>query len=75
MKDITIYTSNTCPYCISAKDYLSKRGIEYTEKNVQMDPQAKKELIDMGYRGVPIIVVDGEQIVGFDKDRLDELLK
>ena len=74
MANITIYTSNTCPYCISAKDYLKQKGVEYTEKNVQTDKEARKELMAMGHMGVPVLIIDGEEIVGFDKERIDALL-
>ncbi|MTI69348.1 MAG: glutaredoxin family protein [Firmicutes bacterium] len=74
MANVTIFTSNTCPHCISAKEYLNDKGINYKEKNVQTDPNARKELMKKGYMGVPVIIVDGEEMVGFDKNRLDELL-
>ena len=74
MKNVIIYSTNTWPHCVTAKEYLSGKGINYTEKNVQSDTEARKELLAMGYRGVPVIVVDGEEIVGFDKGRLDQLL-
>ncbi|SCG81754.1 glutaredoxin [Proteiniborus sp. DW1] len=74
MANVTIYTSNTCPHCVSAKQYLSEKGINYTEKNVQTDPSARKELIQKGIMSVPVIVVDGQDIVGFDKAKLEELL-
>ncbi len=74
MANITIYTSNTCPYCISAKDYLKQKGVEYTEKNVQTDKEARKELMAMGHMGVPVLIIDGEEIVGFDKERIDTLI-
>lgn len=72
--DVTIYTSNTCPYCVSAKDYLNERGVPFVEKNIQTDPEARKELMRMGHMGVPVIIIDGEEIVGFNKARMDELL-
>lgn len=71
MKNIIVYTSSTCPYCTLAKDYLDEKGLEYTEKNVQSDPQARKELMDMGHMGVPVVVIGDEQIVGFDKNKID----
>lgn len=74
MANVTVYTSNTCPYCISAKDYLSEKGIEYTEKNVQTDKEARKELMAMGHMGVPVLVINGEEVVGFDKEKIDALL-
>lgn len=74
MEKITVYTSNTCPYCTMAKDYLKEKGIEFEEKNVQNDAQARTELMEKGYSGVPVIVVGDEEIVGFDKARLDTLI-
>lgn len=44
------------------------------EKNIQTDPSARKELMQKGHMGVPVIMVDDEEIVGFDKVRLEELL-
>lgn len=74
MANVVVYTSNTCPYCTLAKNYLSEKGIPYTEKNVQTDKDARKELMTMGHMGVPVLVVDGQEIVGFDKEKLDALL-
>ncbi len=73
-KSVVIYTSNTCGYCHAAKDYLQSINVEYTEKNVSTDPAARKELIQKGFMGVPVIVVDGETIQGFDKAKLESLL-
>lgn len=72
--DVIVYTSNTCPYCVSAKDYLNEKGISFTEKNIQTDPSARKELMSKGHMGVPVIVIDGEEVVGFDRAKIDELL-
>lgn len=75
MKNVKVFTSSTCPYCTMAKDYLIEKGVEFEEKNVQIDKEARMELMSKGYTGVPVIVIDNEEIVGFDKARLDELLK
>lgn len=74
MDKVIVYTSNTCPYCTMAKDYLHEKNIEFEEKNVQTNSEARSELMAKGYTGVPVIVVGNEEIVGFDKDRLDTLL-
>ncbi len=74
MADVVIFTSNTCPYCIAAKEYLDEKGVSYTEKNIQTDKTARKELMSMGHMGVPVLLIDGEEIVGFDKARIDQLL-
>lgn len=74
MKNVKIYTSTTCAYCHAAKEYLEEKGVSYEEKNISTDSDAKKELISMGYMGVPIIMVDDDVVEGFNKNKLDELL-
>lgn len=74
MANVVIYSSNTCGYCKQAKEYLQEKGVNYEEKNISNDPTARRELMQKGYMGVPVIVVNGEEIVGFDKSRLEQLL-
>ncbi|MEW9123579.1 MAG: glutaredoxin domain-containing protein [Thermotaleaceae bacterium] len=73
-KKIVIYTSDTCIYCHEAKDYLKSLGVDYLEKNVTKDMGARKELMAQGFMGVPVIMVDGEIIQGFDKRKLNDLI-
>ncbi len=74
MANVVIYSSNTCSYCTIAKEYLKEKGVSYEEKNISTDPAARRELMQKGYMGVPVIIVNGEEIVGFDKPRLEQLL-
>lgn len=74
MKKVIIYSSNTCSHCTAAKEYFKEKGLEYEERNISTDPQAKKELISKGFMGVPIIMVDEDVIEGFNKNKLDEIL-
>ena len=74
MEDVVLYTSNACPYCTLAKEYLEEKGVEYTEKNVQKDSDARKELMEMGHMGVPVVLIGEEEIVGFDKDKIDRAM-
>ncbi len=74
MEKIKVYSSSTCPYCEMAKEYLTEKGIEFEEKNVQTDKEARKELMKMGYTGVPVLVIGDEEIVGFDKAKINEAL-
>lgn len=74
MKPVIIYTSTTCPHCVTAKQYFTSKGIEYTEKNVGTDMEARKELMAKGYMGVPVIVVGDVEMVGFDKEKIEGLL-
>ncbi|MCT4633903.1 MAG: glutaredoxin family protein [Firmicutes bacterium] len=74
MKKIIIYASNTCPYCTLAKEYFEEKNLKYEERNIHNSPEARKELLQMGYRGVPVILIDGEEILGFDKEKIEEVL-
>ncbi|EHR36078.1 glutaredoxin family protein [Helcococcus kunzii] len=74
MEKVVVYSSDTCPYCVAAKDFLKENKVDFVEKNVTTDTEARNELIEKGYRGVPVIVVGDEEIVGFDKPRLESLL-
>jgi glutaredoxin-like YruB-family protein len=73
-KKIKIYSSSTCSNCSAAKEFIKEKGYDYQEKNVLTDKEAKKELLSMGYMGVPVIFVDDQVIVGFNKNKLDEML-
>ncbi|WP_103981902.1 glutaredoxin family protein [Helcococcus massiliensis] len=74
MKKVTVYTSNTCPYCVAAKDFLTENNVEFEEKNVTESLDYREELLAKGYRGVPVLVIGDEEIVGFDQNRISELL-
>ena len=73
---ITIYSTRTCAFCHAAKQYLSGRGIDFEEVKVDEIPDGPRKLIEKsGQLGVPVIDVDGTIIVGFDRPRLDSVLK
>lgn len=75
-KEVVIYSTPTCPYCKRAKDYLSRKGIPYTDINVAQDREKAKEMIQKsGQMGVPVIIIDDNEIVvGFNQSLLDKLL-
>jgi glutaredoxin len=52
-------------------EYLSRKGVEFTAKDVREDRVALKELLEMGYATTPVIVIDGQPIVGFDVEAID----
>lgn len=73
--NVKVYSTPTCGYCHQAKKYLSSRGVEYTEYDVSCDQRAAQEMIDLtGQGGVPVIVIDGQTIIGFDRFKIDVLL-
>lgn len=58
-----------------AKDYFDKLGVKYTDKDVEHDGDAMHEAVEKsGQRGIPVIDIDGEIIVGFDRPRIDAAL-
>jgi NADH-dependent peroxiredoxin subunit F len=74
MKKVTVYSTKNCPYCRMAKAFLDKHGVPYEGIDVDEDPDAAKKMIELsGQRGVPVIIVDNEVIVGFDSQRLNDL--
>ncbi|MDX1535527.1 MAG: glutaredoxin domain-containing protein [Candidatus Spechtbacterales bacterium] len=76
MKSVTIYTTPTCHYCHAAKEFFKENDVEYTEKNVAEDTEARQEMIEKsGQMGVPVIDVAGDLVVGFNKDVLQDLLE
>ncbi len=75
MSKVIIYSTPTCVYCRMAKDFFQKNGIEYTEHNVAADLAAREQMFAKSRQmGVPVIDVNGEIIVGFDKKTLEDLL-
>lgn len=81
MMQVTIYSTTTCPYCKMLKDYLSSKNISFTEKLVDTDSAAQKEMKEAsgGFLGVPFTLVvkdDGtkETILGFDQGKVDSIL-
>jgi glutaredoxin-like YruB-family protein len=73
--NIKIYTTPTCGYCHQAKQFLNERGVNYTEYDVSRDQAAANEMVQQtGQMGVPVIVIDGEVVLGFNRARLEQLL-
>lgn len=76
MPKVIVYSTTICPWCNKVKDYLKQHNIEFEEKNVQEDQEAAHEMVEKsGQMGVPVIDIDGEIIVGFDKEKIDKALK
>ena len=75
MQNVTIYSTNTCHFCHLAKDFFTANGVVFTDYNVGTDLEKRKEMIEKsGQMGVPVITIGSEIIVGFDKQRISQLL-
>ena len=74
-KQVVIYSTPTCHFCQQAKEFFKEKGVEYTEHDVSTDQEKRKEMIEKsGQMGVPVIFVGEEMMIGFNEDRLKELL-
>lgn len=74
-KKVVVYSSPTCPYCKKAKDYLNSKGIAFEDVNVAEDRSRLKEMMDISHqRGVPVIVVDNDMVIGFDESSINRVL-
>lgn len=75
-KRVIVYTTPTCSWCTTLKTYLNENNIRYTEVNIASDPAKAEEMVRRsGQQGVPQTEIDGNMIVGFDKNRINELLE
>ncbi len=73
---IRVFSGPSCPYCYTLKAFLDEQGFDYEDINVAEDERAAKEMIDKsGQMGVPVVEIDGQIIVGFDKEKISQLLK
>jgi len=74
-KKVTIYSTPTCTYCKMSKEYFDEHNVAYEEFNVATDLPAREEMFKKsGQMGVPVIDIDGKITVGFNEERLAELL-
>jgi glutaredoxin 3 len=72
---IKIYSTPTCPYCKLVKEFLKEKGIAFVDVDVSGDPQAANEMVKKsGQMGVPVIEIDDQIIVGWNKSALEEAL-
>ncbi|WP_243292903.1 glutaredoxin family protein [Bacillus sp. FJAT-47783] len=71
MKQVTIYTTTVCPYCVMLKNFLLDQQIPFKEVNIEEQPGMMEKLIKItGQMGVPQTEVNGKWIVGFDPNQI-----
>ena len=72
--EIIVYTMTGCQHCAGVKAYLNEKGIRFTERNVVEDDQAMADFRALGFRGTPVTLAGEEAIVGFDREKLENVL-
>ena len=75
MAKVIIYTTPTCGFCQRAKQFFNEKNIKYTEYNVAEDQTKAEEMVKMsGQMGVPVIEIDDDIVIGFNKAQIAQLL-
>lgn len=76
MSSVTIYSTPVCHFCHAAKEFFTENNIQYTEHDVAADLEKRQEMIEMtGQMGVPVIRINDDVVIGFDEDKVKELLQ
>ena len=75
--EVVVYTTSWCGWCKKTRSWLDGKGVEYVNKDIESDDGAAAEMRDLvgGDSGVPVVVIDGEVIQGFNQQRMAELLE
>jgi glutaredoxin 3 len=74
--NVKVYSTPTCPWCTVVKKYLASKDVPFEDLDVSADRNSALEMVQKsGQRGVPVIDIDGEIIVGFNQEAIDKLLK
>ena len=62
-------------FCEKVKEFLSQQNIEFSDRNIAADESALAELEKLGYMTTPVTLIDGEAVVGFDRTKIESLLR
>lgn len=74
-KNVKIYSTPSCPYCMRAKQFLRENNVEFEDIDISSNPEMTQEMIQKsGQMGVPVIDIKGEIIRGFDRERIKKAL-
>ncbi|MEF8847065.1 MAG: glutaredoxin family protein [Candidatus Paceibacterota bacterium] len=74
-KKIKVYSTPTCPYCVTLKRFLEQNDVEFKDVDISEDEEALEEMKKKsGQSGVPVVEIGDEVIVGFEKEKIKKLL-
>lgn len=74
-KKVKVYSTPTCPYCVTLKQFLKDNNVEFEDINVAEDKKSADYMVEKsGQRGVPVCEIDEEMVVGFDREKISNLL-
>lgn len=73
-KTVVVYTAEWCPWCHKVLDFLKENNIKFEAKDVDQGDNAKECMEKSGQGGIPVTLIDGQSVVGFDVAKLKALL-
>jgi glutaredoxin 3 len=72
---IKVFSTPTCPYCVTLKEFLKSKNIAFEDIDVASDEKAREEMVQKtGQLGVPVVDIGGQIIIGFDRGKIEKLL-
>jgi glutaredoxin len=71
---VTMFSTSWCPHCKRAKAYFAQKGVSYREVDIEASDAGRREFAGYGGSGVPLIIVGGQRMRGFDAGAMDRLL-
>lgn len=75
-QQVKVFSAPVCPYCETLKKFLKEQDINFEEVDVSQDKEARKEMVEKsGQMGVPVAEINGQIVVGFNKQKIKKLLK
>ena len=73
---VRVYSTATCPWCHTVKEFLKKHGVKFEDIDVGEDQEAAQEMVEKsGQMGVPVVEVDRQIIIGFDEGKIKKALE
>ena len=75
VKKVTILSAQWCGVCQQAKAYMNSRKIAFEEWDIDQSEYARSKMRELGAKGVPVILVGKQKMVGFSPEGLDDMLK
>ena len=72
---IRVFSTPSCPYCVTLKSFLKEKGFQFEDIDVAEDAKAREEMIEKSEQmGVPVVDINGQMIIGFDKEKISQIL-
>ena len=72
---IRVFSTSACPYCLTLKEFLKEHNVDFEDIDVSKDEKALKEMVEKsGQMGVPVAEINGQIVVGFNKEKICKLL-